>query len=96
MQMAFACECFDALTDQWPNAVGVLFQWDQPPYHTILRPIEEADLRVAQWRNRKALRIFRDCLSSGHWPGPGEDIGAYQRPDWQAAMIERQMEEDTQ
>lgn len=92
MQLAFAAEGFEALTRNWPNSAGIIAQWDEPPHHVILRDISEEDLRLGQFRNRRALLRFAECLESGHWPGPGEDIAAYQRPDWQRQMLIEQMQ----
>lgn len=92
MQMAFAAEVFERLTGQWPGSVGIVAQWDQPPHHVILREIGEEDLRIGQFRNRRAIRRFAECLQSGHWPGPGDDVGAYQRPEWQTKMLLEEMQ----
>lgn len=91
MQMAFAAATFEALTGNWPSAVGIVAQWDQPPYHVILREISEEDLRIAAWRNRRAINRFAECLASGYWPGPGADVAVYQRPEWQREMLLQQM-----
>jgi hypothetical protein len=87
MQLAFAAEGFERLTGSWPAMAAIIAQSDRPPHHVILREIAEDDLRLGQWRNRRALRRFRACLDSGHWPGPGEDTGAYVRPEWQREQI---------
>jgi hypothetical protein len=86
-QMAFAAEGFERLTGQWPGMAAIIAQSDKPPHHVILREISEADLRMGQWRNRRALRRFRECLDSGVWPGPGDDVGAYIRPEWQKEQL---------
>lgn len=91
MQMAFAAEGFERLTGNWPSMVGLVFQWDKPPHHTIMREISDEDLRMGQFRNQRALLRFRECLDSGVWPGPGDDVGAYQRPDWHREMILNEM-----
>lgn len=91
MQLAFAAEVFERLTGQWPSSAGIIAQWDAPPHHVILREIIEEDLRIGQWRNRRAIRCFADCLASGHWPGPGDDTGAYQRPEWQRTALLSEM-----
>jgi hypothetical protein len=91
MQIAFAAECFEALTGDWPAVAGIVAQSDAAPHHVILREIAEEDLRIGQWRNRRAIMRFAECLASGHWPGPGDDVGAYQRPDWQRTMLLEQM-----
>lgn len=92
MQMAFASDAFEALTGEKPNAVGLVFQSDQPPHHVILRDISEEDLAMGSFRNRRALRRFRECLDADHWPGPGDDIGAFQRPEWHYKMMLEQMQ----
>jgi hypothetical protein len=92
MQMAFAAEVFERLTGQWPTSVGIVAQWDQPPHHVILREISEEDLRIGQFRNRRAINRFAECLKSGYWPGPGDDVGAYQRPEWQHKMLLEEMQ----
>lgn len=89
MQMAFAAEVFENLTGEWPDA-AIVGQWDKPPHHVIVREIEDEDLRFGQFRNRRAARLFSECLASGNWPGPGEHVGAYRRPDW---LRERLIEE---
>ena len=91
MQMAFACEGFEALTEEWPTIVGIVAQLDKAPHHVILREISEDDLRIGQFRNRRAITRFHECLTSGHWPGPGENVGAYHRPDWQREMLTAEM-----
>lgn len=90
MQGGFACEVFERLTQEWP-AFGIIAQSDKAPHHVILRDISEEDLRFGQFRNRRALDRFHDCFTSGHWPGPGETVGAYQRPDWQYKQLVEQM-----
>ena len=91
MQLAFAAEVFECLTGEWPTSAGIIAQWDAPPHHVILREIAEEDLRIGQFRNRRAIRRFAECLASGHWPGPGDDVGAYQRPQWQRDMLLEEM-----
>ncbi len=91
MQLAFAAEVFEALTGEWPSSAGIIAQWDAPPHHVILREISEEDLRIGQFRNRRAIARFAECLRSGHWPGPGDDVGAYQRPTWQRDMLLAEM-----
>lgn len=90
MQGALFCEGFQALTGEWP-AFGIVAQWDQPPHHVILRDIPDEDLRIGAWRNRRAMRRFRECLDSGNWPGPGEHVGSYHRPDWQREKLLQEM-----
>ncbi|GIT90121.1 hypothetical protein JANAI62_03960 [Jannaschia pagri] len=93
MQMALAAESLEVLGYGWPASVGIVAQCDAPPYHVILREIPEHVLRVAQFRNRRARLRFAECLDSRRWPGPGEDTGAYQYPEWleQRLLSEQQV-----
>lgn len=95
MQLAFAAEVFERLTGFWPDQAAIIAQWDKRPHHIILREIAEEDLRLGQFRNRAAARRFRECLEIGHWPGPGEDVGAYQRPDWQRDWLMQRQDTET-
>ncbi|WP_306150674.1 PD-(D/E)XK nuclease-like domain-containing protein [Roseovarius sp. MMSF_3281] len=81
-QMAFAREGFVSLIGEEPQQVGLVFQVDKAPYHVILREVDEEALAIGEFQNRRARRLFRECLDSNNWWGPGEDIGAYQMPSW--------------
>ena len=91
MQLAFAAEGMEQVGLEWPGLAVIIAQSDKPPHSVIPRVIEEHDLRKAQWRNHRSIFRFRECLESGDWPGPGDDIQAYQRPDWQLEMLISQM-----
>ena len=91
MQMGFAAEGFLELTKEFPDEVGLVFQWDEAPYHVILTSIDEQDLRIAMWRNRRQRARFRECLDAEHWPGPGEHVMAYRRPAWQSEQLFEEM-----
>lgn len=89
MQIALGCEAMERLTGTWPGAAGIIAQAAEAPHHVILRSFDNDDLRIAQWRNRRALDRFHECLTSGHWPGPGEVVGAYQmRKDLRERFLE--------
>ncbi|WP_406646933.1 PD-(D/E)XK nuclease-like domain-containing protein [Aliisedimentitalea scapharcae] len=90
MQGGFACEGFEQLTGHWP-LFGIIAQHDVAPFSAIVREIPDEDLKIGKFRNHRALRRFRECLDSGHWPGPGENIGAYQRPNWQRERLLEEM-----
>lgn len=95
MQLAFAAEVFERLTGEWPGVSGIVAQSDAAPHHVIIREIADEDLRIGQFRNRRAITRFHECLTSGQWPGPGDDIGAYQRPQWQREMLLEEMNVET-
>lgn len=92
MQMALAADVFERLTDDRPEVVAIVGQWDAPPHHVIVREILDEDLRMASFRNRRAIARFAECLASNYWPGPGDDVSYYRRPEWQREMILQQMQ----
>ncbi|MEV5211396.1 PD-(D/E)XK nuclease-like domain-containing protein [Micromonospora sp. NPDC053740] len=51
-----------------PDFVFVV-QMKTPPYLVSLIRLDEEALRIGAERNRKARRVFADCLESGVWPG---------------------------
>lgn len=90
MQIALGCEAMERLSGTWPGAAGVIAQSADAPHHVILRSFDNEDLRIAQWRNRRALDRFHECLTANHWPGPGEVVGSYRMND---KLRERLLEE---
>lgn len=92
-QLALAAEAFERLTGEWPGMASIVAQLTAPPHHVILREISEEMLRIGQFQNRRALNRFKECLDSGHWPGPGEDVGAFMPSDgwWKRLTEEMQV-----
>ena len=91
MQLGLAAEAYERLTGDWPELAAVVFQLKAPPFHVIARAIEDEDLRIATFRNRRARARFRECLDSGDWPGPGAHFAAYSRPDWLREQLIEEM-----
>lgn len=90
MQIALGCEGMERLTGEWPGAAGIIAQSADAPHHVILRSIHDEDLRIAQWRNRRSLDRFHECLTANHWPGPGEHVGAFQmRKELRESLLEQ-------
>ncbi|MFN3592939.1 MAG: hypothetical protein ACK4TG_12235, partial [Thermaurantiacus sp.] len=92
MQLALGVEAFELLTGERPTVVGLVCQLAQAPHHVILRGLDDDVLGIAQWRNRRARLRFRECLDSGHWPGPGEVVENYVQPDWLRERLQKEME----
>jgi len=92
MQMSLGAEAMEMLGLGWPTSVGIVAQSDTPPYHVILREIPEDVLRIAQFRNRRQRIRFRECLDSERWPGPGDDTGAYEYPQWLSEKLAAEMQ----
>lgn len=88
MQISLGCEAMERLTGAWPSAAGIIAQSGKAPHHVILRSFDEETLRIAQFRNRRAISRFHECLTSNHWPSPGEIVGNYQmRPELRDRLL---------
>jgi hypothetical protein len=62
-----------------------------PPYSVRSQTLKDEDLKRGQDQNRVCLRAFADCLSTGHWPGPGDDrpdAEYIDLPDWKRKQID--------
>ena len=91
-QMALAVEGFEMLMNDTPTSVGLVFQSDAAPHHVILREISEEGVGIGKFQNRRAIDRFHECLTSGHWPGPGDDVGAWMPSDWFWKKITEEMQ----
>ncbi len=76
-QIALGAEGVERLFGEWPKLTGIVAQLGTPPHHIIIRSMEEEDLRIAQFQNRRSLNRIHECLQSGHWPGPGDVVGSH-------------------
>lgn len=88
MQLALGAEGYHVLTGNWPTDCALVFQMDQPPHHCITAPIGQDELYWGMCANHQAMRTFRDCMASGYWPGPGDDLTTYSFSDWQRERFE--------
>ncbi len=69
-------------------AVVFICQEKEPPYLvTVARPDPTA-LRIGAHLNREARHLYRECTTSGRWPGYAEDVALISLPGW----VERQYE----
>lgn len=65
-----------------------------PPYLvSVVEPSDEV-LQVGNAKLDRALEIWADCLSSGFWPGYGNDTHIADLPVWQRRWIEEALEEE--
>lgn len=77
MQMALGAESMWRLTGEWPTDCALVFQMEAVPYHCHTVVIGDEELALGVSLNHRALRVFRECLDSGRWPGPGDVISTY-------------------
>lgn len=51
------------------DVFAFIAQEKEPPYLVSVVYVDDDDLEPARERNRQALRIYRQCVDSGVWPG---------------------------
>lgn len=59
-----------------------IFQMKTAPYLVTVADCVTSALMVGRDRNRRALRTYRDCVASGHWPGFSDDVEHIALPPW--------------
>jgi hypothetical protein len=77
----------EAIFGERPQAFLFIAQEKESPYLVQLFQLDEEARAWGESENRKALRLFADCLSSGKWPGYGADIEPVNLPHWQLKAL---------
>lgn len=95
-QKAWYLDLIDAATGEpGRNRFQFLFVEGEAPYLGRTADMTEAWLTGARSENWRAERLFRRCLDTGDWPGPGHFIAT--PPAWATAQwIEQEMEDQDQ
>lgn len=68
----------------WPadTAFLFIFQEKTPPYLVNVIELDDLALNIAHARNRQAIEIYRDCTTTGMWPGYADDVIYISLPAW--------------
>lgn len=90
-QLALAAEGWEILMGHPPSATGIFMQRTDAPWSTILRNVPADAIEIGRYQNRRARRLIRKGLDTGHWPGPGEEMGSYEMPDWLSKRLRQDM-----
>jgi len=79
--------------DEHPQFV-LIAQEKTPPYLvTVSYPSEQA-LARGNYRNRRALALYRQCVETGAWPGYPIEPVELQLPAWAARQFEAELDAD--
>lgn len=71
-------------------AFVLICQEKTPPYLiTVVEPDQTA-LAVGRLLNRDALRLYRECVDSGRWPGYADDVLRVSLPPWVENRYQRE------
>lgn len=60
----------------------------EPPHVVSLYELPGEDIERGRWLNRKAIRVFADCLSSDAWPGYADEPVQIGLPGWERRVID--------
>lgn len=60
----------------------------EPPHVVALYELPSEDIGRGRWLNRRAIRIFADCLSTGKWPGYADEPVMLGLPGWERKVID--------
>jgi hypothetical protein len=60
----------------------------EPPHVVSLYELPGEDIERGRWLNRKAIRVFADCLSQDRWPGYADEPAQIGLPGWERKSID--------
>lgn len=66
------------------------------PHCVALYELPAEDIDRGRWLNRKAIRLFADCLASGKWPGYADEPLPVGLPGWLRHQIDNPPTEDAE
>lgn len=85
---AFYCDGIEATYGAYPSNWLHIVLEKEPPHVVSLYELPAEDIERGRWLNRKALRIFADCLSRDEWPGYSDDVSQVGLPFWARKAID--------
>lgn len=60
----------------------------EPPHTVSLYELPAEDIDRGKWLNRRARRLFADCMSNDRWPGYADEPMPVGLPNWSRASID--------
>jgi hypothetical protein len=60
----------------------------ETPHVVSLYELPGEDIERGRWLNRKAIRIFAECLSADRWPGYSDEPSQVGLPGWARKTID--------
>lgn len=84
MQMALiaeGCAALDLIEPGAPLEFALIFQESEAPFTVTAAGVDSDLIWIGAQQNRRAIRLFAECLERGEWPGYGDGDKIY-APDW--------------
>jgi hypothetical protein len=60
----------------------------EPPHVVSLYELPGEDIERGRWLNRRAIRIFAECLNADRWPGYADEPTQVGLPQWERKTID--------
>lgn len=79
--------------DKPTNWIHVVME-KEPPHVVALYELPSEDIGRGRWLNRRAIRLYADCLSSGKWPGYADTPTMLGLPQWERKQIDEGLTPD--
>lgn len=79
-----------AVTGIWDAAFVLIAVSKTPPYPVSVHQFTPEDLYRGKFRNRKAIRLWSQCMASGEWPGY-EGLNMLELPAWERKSIDEEI-----
>lgn len=76
------------------SSFSLVWVESSPPHSVRVQQLKDEDLARGTKMNRVALRTFAECLSTGVWPGPGDDRADAEYvdlADWRRKQIDERL-----
>lgn len=80
--------------DRPTNWIHVVVE-KEPPHVVALYELPQEDIGRGRWLNRRAIRIFADCLSTGKWAGYADQPTMLGLPQWERRCIDEGLTPET-
>lgn len=82
MQAAWYLDGIEAVTGTKPQSFFFVVQEKEAPFLINVINLDTVAIEWGRLQNRRALRLFAECLSAGRWPGYSEDVETVGLPNW--------------
>lgn len=85
---ALYCDGIKAIYGALPtNWLHVVLE-KEPPHVVSLYELPGEDIERGRWMNRKAIRVFAECLSADRWPGYADEPLQIGLPGWSRKEVD--------
>lgn len=94
VQAAFYIRGVQRLTGETPEFRWIVVETAPPFALSVVAPLKDA-LELGHRKVLHALKVWRECLSSGEWPGYSADVCYVAAPEWEISRwLEREAIEE--